>query len=188
MSINSDIRDGIIEIVRRAHLKGVSANGTNNTFSAEVIAVDTNARTCTVTSISSEVGMEYTNVMLMPQVDDGILYIPTIGSTVIVQNGANMQPYIIMWSQIDKVLYIVGDTEIQLVNGTATILQGQMQITLNNGKINISNEGQSLFSILQNMLNHILALTVPTGSGNSGTPLNFTDFNTDLQNLQNLMQ
>lgn len=189
MSINSDIRDGIIQIVRNAHVGGVSAaNGANSTFTATVTAVDIPTRSCTVTGVSSEVEMDFTNVWLMPQVDDGILYVPTIGSTVIVQNNANMQPYVVMWSEIDKILYIVGDTEIQLVNGTATISQGAMQVILSGGKIQITNGGQSLFTIMQNILNHILALTVPTGSGNSGTPLNFADFQNDLSNLQNLLQ
>lgn len=101
------IREGLTALFRQI-------NGNNNAFSAEVTEVDVNTRSCTVIGISDQVGVEYKDVWLMPEINDGILYVPAIGSTVIVENNANLQPYIVMWSEIDKILWVGGGSAIQI--------------------------------------------------------------------------
>jgi hypothetical protein len=118
MSVNSEIRDGLISL-----FKGIKGN--TEAFSAEVTAVDIPSRSCTVLSISSEAQLEYTGVWLMPQVCDGILYVPKVGSTVIVENNKNLQPYVVMWSELDQVMYVVGNTTLQMT-GTGVNLDGNV--------------------------------------------------------------
>ena len=101
------IREGLTALFKQI-------NGNNNAFSAEVTAVDVNTRSCTCIGISDQVGVTYNDVWLMPEICDGILYVPTVGSTVIIENNANLQPYIVMWSEIDKILWVGGGSAIQI--------------------------------------------------------------------------
>jgi hypothetical protein len=109
MSVISDIGRDLHALVRIWSADGKQA------FSAEVLSVDVATRSCSVRSISSETEMEYPEVWLMPEQVDGILYVPKIGSTVIVENNANLQPYIGMWSKIDEILYVVGGSTIKML-------------------------------------------------------------------------
>ena len=161
MSVNSEIRDGLIAIWKQAHVD-------TSAFSAEVTAVDIPNRSCTVMSISDTTETEYPNVWLMPEVNDGILYVPTIGSTVIVENNKNLQPYIVMWSQIDQVLYVVNQTTFSVTDGLTQFNKGE-----NDGLVNIKPLVQKI-NALENLLNdlitkynshtHILTLTSGTGT------------------------
>lgn len=101
------IREGLTALFKQI-------NGNNNAFSAEVLTVDANKRTCTVRGISDQVGVDYSDVWLMPEINDGILYLPAVGSTVIIENNANLQPYVVMWSEIDKILWVGGGNAIQI--------------------------------------------------------------------------
>ena len=107
MSVNSDIRDGLLALFDNFN---TSVDG----FSAEVLAVDLSTRSCSVRSISSSAQVDYNGVRLMPQDCDGILYVPKEGSVVIVENAKNMQPYVVMWSELDEILYVVGGTTLRL--------------------------------------------------------------------------
>jgi hypothetical protein len=109
MSVISDIGRDLHALVRIWSADGMQA------FSAEVLSVDVATRSCSVRSISSETEMEYPEVWLMPEKVDGILYVPKVGSTVIVENNANLQPYIGMWSKIDQILYVVGGSTIKML-------------------------------------------------------------------------
>lgn len=180
MSDLSIIRDGIIRIARQGQVD-------KDAFSAEVLSVDVAARTCKVRGISDEVGVEYDNVCLMPEVDDGILYVPKVGSTVIVQNNANLQPYVSMWSELEQSLTVVGDTTFTLENGTAKLTQGKMEVTLTGGKVSIKNNSKDFGTVMENILKHIIALTVSTGTGPSSPPINAADFTADITDLKQLL-
>lgn len=109
MSVISDIGRDLHALVKMWAADGMQA------FSAEVLSVDVSTRSCSVRSISSETEMEYPEVWLMPEKVDGVLYVPKVGSTVIVENNANLQPYIGMWSKIDEILYVVGGSTIKML-------------------------------------------------------------------------
>ena len=143
MSVNSDIRDGI-----RAICKGLTGN--DSAFSAEVLTVDMASRTCSVLSYSDEVETEFTNVWLMPEIADGVLYKPTIGSTVIVQNNSNLQPYIVMWSAIDGVYYVVNNTTFSMTDGHTKFNAGS-----NGGLINVA-PLVSKINALENLINDLI--------------------------------
>lgn len=155
MSVNSDILQGLLTIAKMANGASMAA------FSAEVTHVDVKTRSCTVTSISNEVETEYTNVWLMPEIADGLLYVPKKGSTVIAENNANLQPYISMWSELDQVLYVVANTAFSMTDGLTKFNEGT-----NDGLVNVKPLVQKI-NALENLVNTLLnAVTafVPAGS------------------------
>lgn len=155
------IREGLTALFKQI-------NGNNNAFSAEVTAVDVNTRSCTCIGISDQVGVTYNDVWLMPEICDGILYVPTVGSTVIIENNANLQPYIVMWSEIDKILWVGGGSAIQIdsdgikLNGDA--FDGLVKVAKLTEKLNdIENLLNDLIT-KYNSHTHILTLTMGTGT------------------------
>ena len=86
-------------------LAGTHRKDSVRIFDAVVNSVDQDKRTCEVTMI----GGESSNVLivrLMASVDDGILYIPTIGSTIIVTSSDYVLPFVSMYSGIDSIVMI----------------------------------------------------------------------------------
>lgn len=171
MSLNSDIRDGIIEIVRRAHL----SSDKSEFFTAEVTDVQEDKRTCTVISISSETQMEYSDVGLMPQVADGILYVPKVGSIVVVENNTNLQPYVFMFSELDKVLLVTGDQSIEMKDGGIKFNNGSfyglVKVKELTDKLNnLENKVNDLIGTY-NSHTHIVVTTAASGTWTSATGL-----------------
>jgi hypothetical protein len=76
--------------------------------------VDQAARTCTCTPIGGKSVTDLGNVQLMPEVDDGLLLVPAIGSTVIVMWSAKNVPYIAQSSQLQMALLVtLGGIQLQ---------------------------------------------------------------------------
>lgn len=144
MSVISDIGRDLHALVKMWAADGMQA------FSAEVLSVDVSTRSCSVRSISSETEMEYPEVWLMPEKVDGILYVPKVGSTVIVENNANLQPYIGMWSKIDEILYVVGSTTFSMTPGLTKFNDGAF------GGIPIVGKVEENFTTLKNYIKNIL--------------------------------
>lgn len=188
MQINNTtgIESAFKGLVRHVRGVGDSANyNKGDIYLAEVNSVDISKRTCEVTLVTDNTVI-VPDVQLMVGVDDGALYIPTVGSNVIISHQKNLMPFVMLYSELDKVIFIVGDTEISLVDGTAIISQDKMAITLSNGTINITNGGKDFKKIMDNIFTHILALTVGTGTGPSTVPINASDFTQDKQDFDTL--
>lgn len=79
-----------------------------------VKSVDEAKRTCVATTVSGVSGVELKDVMLMASVDDGKLLVPAVDSNVIVQWSDKVTPYVAMYSELSKVLYVVGDNAIEI--------------------------------------------------------------------------
>lgn len=79
-----------------------------STFYAEVTKVDESARTCTV--LIDEI--EYENIALyaveLPDLK-GFVFIPAVGSAVLVSRIGGERYYVTMFSEIDKVLLTIGE-------------------------------------------------------------------------------
>lgn len=204
MSWKDDIKHSIMALANTAELKHKP-----DIYYARVNAdspYDIAKRTCNCTLLSGKSDVNLKSVGLMAEINDGLLILPSPGSTVIIAKAPNSDPYVVMFSQVDQVLYIAGDTELSMKNGevivlqgdhtkfsmtggdTAMLQQGDMQVTLNGNKVSIKNSssGKDFKTIMNNILNHILALTVPTGTGPSGTPVNAANFNTDLSDFNDI--
>ena len=126
MSVNSEIRDGLIAIFKSAHVD-------TSAFSGRVVSVDIPTRSCVVESISGQESVEYPNVWLMACQDDGILYIPKVGSVVIVENNANLQPYIVMWSAIESISYVIDKVSYKMSDAAILLAVKDTTLSMTNG-------------------------------------------------------
>lgn len=155
MSVNSDIYEGLMTIAKRAQ------GGSAGAFSAEVLSVDLPTRSCAVLSISGKEQVEYPNVWLMPEVADGILYVPKVGSTVIVENNKDLQPYVAMWSELDQILYVVANTVFSMTDGLTKFNKGEL-----GGLVNVEplvSKINALENLVNALLNTVTAFT-PAGT------------------------
>lgn len=85
-------------------LAGTHLNDEVSLIACSVDSVDISARKCNCVAISGNGITELPNVQLMADVDDGFLLVPAEGSTVIVSFSKRNEPYVAMFSAIDKVL------------------------------------------------------------------------------------
>lgn len=115
----------IIEAVQR--LAGTQLTDEVYIIACTVESVDIDDRTCECTAIGGEAVTDVPGVQLMAEVDDGILYVPGIGSTVIVMYSKRNVPYIALYSEISAIHYVVGDTTIDVTNGLIKLNDGTFQ-------------------------------------------------------------
>ena len=89
---------------------GTNRSTTASIFDAVVKSVDVNNRTCIVTMIGGESSNEIT-VRLMASLDDGAYMIPKVDSTVVVVNSNYVQPLVIMYSEVERIVWLGGEYE-----------------------------------------------------------------------------
>lgn len=164
---------------------------------ATVDAVDIPTRTCTVTTTGDRAPVQFTNVQLMPSVDDGLLLIPAIDSTVIVSYNTFNQPFVLLFSELEKVLLVAGENNASFqVDKNGLVLEiNQTSLKIQDGKT-IFNEGQlggmvkvaeltQKLNNLENLVNNLITkynshthiLTLSTGTG-SAAPTTTTETGT----------
>lgn len=82
-----------------------------------VTAVNEESQTCNCTPIGGDSTTELQNVLLTAEENDGLLLIPEVGSTVLVAITKRNEPFVLMFSNIAKVI-IVASTAIQFNDGS----------------------------------------------------------------------
>ena len=70
----------------------------------EVTAVDEDTRTCSLTSTVDKRTIDYSDVRLSAENNDGLIQIPSIGSTVVFIKMPNLENYVISFTDIDKLI------------------------------------------------------------------------------------
>ena len=156
----------IIESIR--HLAGTHGQDKVQIEAASVDSVDLSTRTCNVTTISSKQSTAIEGVRLMAAIDDGILFVPTLGSTILVTYSTYQLPFVLLFSQVDQVLFISGSSQFSIKDGIIQFNDGSY-----GGLIEVAALITKLNNI-ENMLNdlatkynahtHILTLTSGTGT------------------------
>jgi len=144
-------------------------------ITAEVDSVNIATRTCSVTTISGKNQTAIENVRLMAAVDDGILFIPTIGSTVMIFYSNYNLPFVVQYSELDQVLFISGSSQVQIIDGKIMLNDGSFGglvevIPLVQKLNNLENLVNDLISKF-NSHTHILTLTSGTGTAAPTTTL-----------------
>lgn len=91
------------------HLAGTHQTDRVRLIDATVNEVDADARTCTCSGLSGAVGDILEGVRLMSSLDDGILVIPAVGSTVTIIMSVFTDPIVIGFSEVDKIIFRGGD-------------------------------------------------------------------------------
>lgn len=149
-------------------------NGTTLTDKVQMIlctveSVNEQENTCDVIQISGDAEVSIPNVRLQADVSDGILYLPAIDSTVIVVISDYVTPFVAQYSEIDQILYDVGDSTIEVREGKITLNSG-----LFGGLIKIVQMVQRM-NIIENKVNEIIAAynlhTHPVTGGATGLPV-----------------
>jgi hypothetical protein len=143
-----------------------------------VVSVDEAARQCTCQALNGISMAPFSNVQLMAAVDDGVLYIPTVGSTVIVTYSKFNQPYVSFFSELDKILYVVGNSVVKIIDGAIQFNDGSFggltKIAALTQKLNnLENLVNDLIS-KYNSHTHILTLTSGTGTAAPTTTVEAT--------------
>lgn len=116
-------------------------------FDMEVISVSEAER---IAKCSNGVNMVLCR--LMASVDDGMLYIPEVGSTVVVMLSKTVDPVILMYSGIDKIVMRGGQFE-----GLVKVIELTEKLN------NLENKVNTLINTFNNHT-HILTLTMGTGT------------------------
>ena len=123
----------IIEAIQK--ISGTSLNDNVHLLIGSVDSVNESNRTCTVTSISSKGSVTIENVLLMSSIDDGILLVPTIGSPVFVLYSTFNQPFVALFSGLDKILLVAGEN-----NASIQVDKDGLKLEIGNTKVNLSKD------------------------------------------------
>lgn len=91
-------------------LAGVHGMDNVRIFDAEVITVNESERTCDVYMVGGNSSNTLT-VRLMAAIDDGKYIIPSVNSTVIVTMSDYVEPFISMFSEVEKIVWLGGEYE-----------------------------------------------------------------------------
>lgn len=179
--MNGPIRDAI------AQLAGTYQKDDVYMVACTVTDVNEATRTCTCTSVTGKSSTDLQNVQLMAEVDDGMLLIPSIGSTIIVGYSKRNVPYVALFSQIDKVVIITGSSSITQTTDSIITASGQSTFTIKDAGYNMAKGGENLRSILSDLMDQITQIKVPTNTGVSGIPTNSSAFSDIKQRIQNIL-
>ena len=121
------------------------------------------------------------NDILMASIDDGLLVIPNVGSDVIVCYNSKNVKYICQFSEINKVLIIIGDTTVEVKDGSIKFNDGSFD-----GFVKISDLTSKLNDMVTKM--NVELGKIQTGivaGGGSYTPTNLSNFNkSDYENTK----
>lgn len=134
------------------HLAGTHDNDPVYVYDAEVDSVDEDNRICSVTLIGGRANNSLSNVRLMSSIDDGILIIPTVGSTVTIIFSSFTEPLVIGWSGWDKMILKGGDQG-------GLVLSPNLITKLNN----LENLVNDLISKFNSHTHNVTAVGSPTG-------------------------
>lgn len=136
----------ILDAIRKA----VGDDGTRlMVFDAEVKSVDQKARTCTIQTVGGNTPIEINDVRLIPVVDDSLLIIPAVGSQIIVIYSNKIVPFIVQFSEIEKIILTIGKSTLDIEDGLFEFNGG------NNDGIPKSKETADRFNKIEDDINKI---------------------------------
>ena len=174
-------------------------------FYGEVSAVNEGSRTCTVVMED----IPYENVLLYAVENTelkGQVLIPRIGSTVLVERIANDRYFVAMFSEVAKVLLTIGENTIVEVSEECVRIQagekttvtadaekcllqvGESVVKATEKGLTFIKGGAGLKKTLEELIDAITKLTVTTGVGPSGVPVNVADFIKIKQGLNDFLE
>lgn len=158
-------------------------------LSGTISAVNESDRTCTV----KVENVEYEDVRLYGIVKGdlkGFCFIPKIGSQVLMARiGGSNELFVAMFTEVDKVLLTIGDKMKLTVEAENYCIQAERTIIrATPAGMTFVRGGSGLKKTLENLIDAITKLTVTTGVGPSGTPINAADFIKVKQDLSNYLE
>lgn len=97
----------IIEAIQR--ISGTQLTDTVRAFDGTVESVNEPERTCSVVVVAGQSAVTIPDVRLMAAIDDGVLIIPEIDSTVTVITSTYGDPYVSTFSEVARIIFMGGD-------------------------------------------------------------------------------
>lgn len=179
----------IIDCVRQ--MTGTFSEDKVHLVAASVDSVNIQARTCNVTTISGKESTAIEGVKLMASVDDGVLLVPSIASTIFLSYSTYNTPYVTLFSSLDQILFISGSSQLSIIDGKIMFNDGSF-----GGMVEVAQLVTKLNN-LENMVNdlatkynshtHVLALSTGTGTAAPTTTTETTILTptnrTDIENI-----
>jgi len=151
--------------------------------------VDESKRTCIV-----QIGeIDYEDVLLYsienPDLK-GLVFIPAIDSTVMVSRIAGSDRFFVaLFSVIDKILFSCEDKmSIAVDKSTVSVVSDKTTFKITQSGFTFKKKSSGLKKTLNDILTALQQLTVPTGVGPSGVPVNTAQFSQIQQDLSNYME
>lgn len=180
-------REKEIADLRRA-LFGARSNG--GVFYATVKSVDPDKRTCVVVDGEE---MEYDDVLLYAVANEGLkgwVLIPKADSTVLVGRiGGSNELYVAMFSEVDAALLTVGDTvEAAIDDKGLTLKADTTTLNATDKGLTLARGSAGLKKTISDLCDALAKLTVTTGVGPSGIPINAADFIQIKKELDNYLE
>lgn len=192
-----------IDDIRRKIAEG---NHTDSVFPAVVTKVDEKEFTC---EVKRDDVVEYFDVRLRGLVNpdlEGFAFIPKVNSTVLVcRIGNSNELFVCQFTEIDKVLLTSGNVALTVDSDKIEVLKGDNvsvvvdtdSLTVQAGEtiikgttkgLTLTKGSSGLKKTLEDLLKAIQKLTVTTGVGPSGPPINVADFIKVQQELSNYLE
>lgn len=159
---------GVEEIIRKMRA-GIPVVLTT----ARVSEVDDTAMTCRVV-IPGKPDRPDVRLRAVITNDAGLTIIPSVGSDVLValiDNRAESS-VVLATSEVDSILFKTADSEWVLDNTGVDAQVGKTLFTAGSEGYVLKRENESLKGLLDELIDAISKITVPTGTGPSGTPVN----------------
>ena len=149
-----------------ALLREITKDSKETKFIATVDPDSVNGNYCDVTPVD---GAPLKRVRLKAKLDDevGIVCTPKDGSVVIVTMLSRLDAYISMFSEIVKIRFLQGDTDVVLEDSKIIIHANEAELNIENNKIQLKNSVYDLKSALNDIITEINAaiITTPAGPG-----------------------
>lgn len=193
----------IDDLRRKIHSKDASGD---LVFQGIVTAVDEKEFTCTV---KCDDLVDYFDVRLRGLVKPdlkGFAFIPSINSTVLVcRIGRSNELFVCQYTEVDKGIFTSGDVSLTCDQEKIEVLKGdklavlidaesitmkadQATIKASTAGLTLAKGSSGLKKTLNDLLTAIQKLTVTTGVGPSGPPINVADFVKVQQDLSNYLE
>lgn len=190
----------------RRKLRECFGGGDEQVFPAVVTEINEEEFTCTVRRDDQ---VDYFDVRLRGLVNtelQGFAFIPKLESTVLVcRIGRSNELFVCQFTEIDKLVLTSGDLEVRIDLENIDIKKGEkMTVHVDAEKLEVANDqttvkittagltlkkgGSGLRKTLDELLDGICQLTVPTGVGPSGIPINVATFQKIKADLPNYLE
>jgi hypothetical protein len=166
-------------------LKALHEN-TEQVFIAKVKSVDTDACTCDADAM----GITWNDIRIrsQEQAGKGITVLPKAGSTILVARiGNSNELFVAAFSEVDQVQWQIDDASFKFTVAGAEMVKKDKTTFIQGDLFTIKTQNESLKKILSDLIDAIGALTVTTGVGPSGIPINKMQFDAIKNRLANLL-
>jgi hypothetical protein len=154
----------------RKYIRQIIGEAAQNTEVCKVVSVE--GATCTVKTIAGDVTYESVRLKAHTEDDKGAIITPAIESYVLMTKIDAANYFISFFSEIDAVTF--KDT------------QG-FEVVIKDGKMSVKNGSYGIKQAFDELIEAIGRLTVTTGVGPSGIPINKAEFEAIKQKLNNLL-